>query len=313
MIIFNNRKLIEAKFRNEQEIEDLVNVNSEHFFGPGSVLIPKAKINTKDGFGTIPDGFAIDLASRVWYIVEAELGHHSVWTHIAPQVSKQLLAAQRPETQQLLVEIIVQMVIKDQRVREKFEDEGINEIDVRKILGEILEQPPIIGMPIDTISQDLEDWARTLRNDVKLWIVKKYVEFGNPSVIAYDIPEEYRPVLDTTELDVNSKSGIRSYDVSIGDLITANLLTPGQEIFQKYKPRGGKRRTYRGIIIEDGSVEVLGEKFSSLSYAALKGINDAGSERTTVNGWKSWQTSDGKFLSDIRTQYLAMKEKEAKE
>jgi len=66
--------LIEIKFINEQEIEDLVIANSEHFFGPSSVFIPKVKIKTNDGFGTIPDGFTVDLASRIWYVVEAEQG-----------------------------------------------------------------------------------------------------------------------------------------------------------------------------------------------------------------------------------------------
>jgi hypothetical protein len=313
MIILDERKLIEAKFKDEKEIEDLVIANSEHFFGPSSVLIPKAKIKTKDGFGTIPDGFAVDLATRVWYVVEAELGQHSVWTHIAPQVTKQLLAVSRPETRQILTEIIVQMVTEETTVKEKFEEEGIKEIDIRKVLGEMLEASPIIGMPIDSVSRDLRDWAETLKNDVRLWIVKKYVEFGNPEVVAYDIPEEYRPVLDTTERNGAKKSGIRTYDVSVANLIASELLSPGQELSLNYKPRGGKRKTYKGTLTEDGSLEVLEETFSSLSYAALACIQDAGSERTTVNGWTSWRTADGEVLSQLRDEYLETKEKEAEQ
>ena len=179
MIILQDKKLIETNFTNEQEIEDLTIANSEHFFGPSSVFIPKAKIKTTDGAGTIPDGFAIDLASRTWFIVEAELGHHSVWTHIAPQVTKQLLAAGRAETRQLLTEILVQMVTNDPQVEEKFEEEGIKQIDIRKVLGEIFEKPPIIGMPIDKVTNDLREWAETLKNDVRLWIVRKYSLFGD--------------------------------------------------------------------------------------------------------------------------------------
>jgi len=58
MIIFDDTKLVETKFINEQEIEDLVIANSEHFFGPSSIFLQKTKIKTKDGFGTIPDGFS---------------------------------------------------------------------------------------------------------------------------------------------------------------------------------------------------------------------------------------------------------------
>lgn len=313
MIILENKKLIETKFRNEQEIEDLVISNSEHFFGPSSVFIPKAKIKTKDGFGTIPDGFAVDIPSRVWYVVEAELGHHSVWTHIAPQVTKQLLAVSRPETRQLLTEILVQMVTDDETVKEKFEDEGIKEIDIRKILADIFEKSPIIGMPIDIVSNDLREWAETLKNDIRLWIVKKYSQFGSPEVIAYDIPEEYRPALDTTDRNDQPKSGIRTYDVSLADLVNEGLLSESTELILSYKPRGGKRKTYKGVLVSDGSITVLDQNYSSLSYAALACIQDAGSDRTTVNGWTSWKTRDGKFLLNIRSRYLEKKEKEAEQ
>ena len=57
MIILNDKKFIGTKFQNEQEIEDLVITFSEHFFGPSSIFVPKARIMTFDGFSTIPDGF----------------------------------------------------------------------------------------------------------------------------------------------------------------------------------------------------------------------------------------------------------------
>lgn len=313
MIILDDRKLIETKFKNEQEIEDLVIANSEHFFGPSSVFIPKAKIKTNNGFGTIPDGFAVDLASRIWYVVEAELGHHSVWTHIAPQITKQLLGVSRTETRQLLTEIMVQMVTNDTSVRDKFEDEGIKEIDIRKVLGDIFEKSPVIGMPIDSVSNDLREWAETLKNDVRLWIVKKYSQFGAPEIVAYEIPEEYRPALDTTERNEQPKSGIRTYDVSLADLINAGLLSEETELSLSYKPRGGKQKNYRGILSSDGSITVLEQNYSSLSYAALACIQDAGSDRTTVNGWTSWKTRDGKFLSQLRSEYMKEKEKEAEQ
>lgn len=313
MIILQDKKLIETNFTNEQEIEDLTIANSEHFFGPSSVFIPKAKIKTTDGAGTIPDGFAIDLASRTWFIVEAELGHHSVWTHIAPQVTKQLLAAGRAETRQLLTEILVQMVTNDPQVEEKFAEEGIKQIDIRKVLGEIFEKAPIIGMPIDKVTNDLREWAETLKNDVRLWIVRKYSLFGDQKVIAYDIPEEYRPALDTSDTGQDSKSGIQTFDVTLADLVTAGFLHEGQTIVHSYKPRGGKNRTFNGSLLKDGSIAVLDQTFTSPSYAALACIQEAGSERKTVNGWTSWRTKDGKFLAQVRSEYLAKKEQEAQQ
>lgn len=313
MIILEDKKLIDAKFTDEQEVEGLIMLNSEHFFGPSSIFVSKKKIKTKDGFGTIPDGFAVDLSTRIWYIVEAELSHHNVWTHIAPQVTKQLLAAGRPETRQLLTEILVEMVNEDSSTKEKFDDESIKEIDIRKVLGEIFEKAPIIGMPIDAVTNDLRDWAATLKNDVKLWIVRKYVQFGNPKIVAYDIPEEYRPVFDTTDRELPPKSGIKTYDVSITDLMEEGFLSAGTELNMSYKPRGGKQQIFTAKLEPDGSLKVLNQNFPSPSYAAIFCIQKAGSERTTVNGWTSWKTPDGKFLSELRVDYLEKKEKDAEQ
>jgi len=313
MIILNDKKLIGAEFDNEQEIENVVVDNSEYFFGSSSIFIPKKLIKTKDGFGTIPDGFAIDLSSRSWYVVEVELVKHNVWSHIAPQVAKQLIAVGRPETRQLLEELVVQMVTDDEEVKSKFEEENIDEIDIRKVVDEILSKPPTLGMPIDGVSKDLKDWAETLKHDVNLWVVKKYIEFGSPDNVAYDIPEEYKPAIDTSEEKSKPKSGMAYYDVSLADLLSINLLIPGQTLTMSYKPRGGQRKEYQAVVNEEGTMTVLDKTFRSPSFAALLGIQDAGSGRTTVNGWTSWKTHDEKWLVDLRSSYLQQKEQEAKQ
>ena len=79
-------------------------------------------------------------------------------------------------------------------------------------------------MPIDSVTNDLKEWAETLKNDVRLWVVKKYIQFGKPEIVAYDIPEEYRPRLDTTDRGSKQISGITTYDVSLIDLIDAGII-----------------------------------------------------------------------------------------
>ena len=310
MIIHSDKKFIEAEFDNEQEIENVVIENAEYFFGASSIFLPKKLIRTRDGFGTIPDGFAIDLTSRTWSVVEVELVHHSVWSHIAPQVAKQMIAVATPESRQILEEIVIQMFTESEDMKEKFKEEKIKEINIRKVLGEIFSKPPVIGMPIDKISQDLKDWASTLKNDVRLWLVRKFIEFGSPENVAYEIPEEYRPILDTTEEKENSKSGITYYDVSLADLFDADFLSEGEVLVMSYKPRGGNQKKYKAVITDDGSMIVLDKKFKSPSYAALLGIQNSGSNRKTVNGWTSWKKQNGKFLADIRSDYLRQKEAE---
>jgi len=121
MLIIGDRKFVRTNFNNEDEIERVVIANSEYIFGPSSIYFPKTLIKTLDGVGTIPDGYVIDLASRRWYIVEAELSHHSVWSHIAPQVAKQIIAAGNPDSRQRLVDLAADKTKNDPILLERFD------------------------------------------------------------------------------------------------------------------------------------------------------------------------------------------------
>ena len=178
-------------------------------------------------------------------------------------------------------------------------------------MSEILEKEPLIGLPIDDISNDLKEWARTLRYNVKLWRISKYVELNNPENIIYEFPEEFRPEFDTEKDNETSKSSdsISRYDAKISDLIDAGLINVGDKVIMEYKPRNGEKRKYEGEILEDGSIYVLDQSFSSPSYAALAGIQNAGSDRKTVNGWTSWKLKgQNKTLAEIRKEYIEMNE-----
>ena len=306
MIILNDKKFVSQSFENEEELENVVIEYFEYIFGPDAILLPKKLIKSAEGSGTIPDGFAIDIASQRWFIVEAELAAHGVWSHIAPQVAKQIIAAQQDSSHQLLSHLVIEQVKSSRKTKELFEEHGIPEIDIRHFVEGILKSTPIVGLPIDHVGEDLRQWARTLKNEVKLWTIRKLVDLEDPTSIVYEIPDEYRPTLDTSESSTNT-SGITVYDVSVLDLIEAGLIVDGETFEMQYKPRGGEQKSYFAEIQKDGSMVVLSQQFTSPSYAALHGINDAGSNRSTVNGWTSWKSKNSKTLAEIRKLYLAEK------
>lgn len=315
MLIFGESKYIKTPFTNEDELEQVVVSNYEYLFGPASIYLPKKLIKTVDGIGTIPDGFAIDLGSRKWYLVEAELLNHNVWNHIAPQVSKQVIASLQPLSRKIIEDLAVEQYQMDLLTKEKFDDLGIREINVRKVLSEILEKEPAVGIPIDAISGDLKEWARTLKYNVKLWKITKYIEFNIPNNIVYEFPEEFKPELDTEEEKeiTTGMSEISRYDATILDLIQAGFIEIDEILRMEYKPRNGLRRKYEGIVQQDGSISVFGQSYSSPSYAALAGIQNAGSDRKTVNGWTSWKNKHGRLIADLREEYLRSRDKGMKE
>ena len=308
MLVFKNTKFIKSPFDSEAELEQVILSNYEYLFGPTSFYLPKTKIKTADGVGTIPDGFAIDIDEKKWYLVEAELMHHSVWNHIAPQVTKQILASQQTSTKRVLIDLAVQEYTTYSYKKEKFDDLKIDAVNVRQVIGDILESDPIIGVPIDGVTSDLKDWARTLKYKVKLWVVNKFIELNNSSNVVYEFPEEFKPEWDTAEEDNTQSQSTKAvkYDIKVSDLLAANLLTSGDLLFMQYKPRNGQQKIYEAKVLDDGSLETLGQQFNSPSWAALAGIQDAGSDRITVNGWTSWKNKDGFFLSDLREQLISL-------
>ena len=304
MLVSKNKRYIQAAFDSEEEIERVVAENAQDIFGASSIFFPESLIKTAEGAGTIPDGFAIDLAERRWFVVEAETSKHSVWGHIAPQVAKQVVAAMQPSTKKMIVDLAVKRAQQNSEVGELFAEAKIHQMDVRKVLDEIVAQKPIVGMPIDALSEDLKEWANTLNVKVRLWLVKKYVDFENPKSVFYEIPDDARPVLSTIEEANDAKKIIAQFDVSIFDLVSAGFLKAGDTVTMKYKPRKGESRVYEASIGADGSLTLLGKTFSSPSYAAVYGIQDAGSDRKTVNGWTSWRNSEGQYLSELRENFL---------
>lgn len=307
MLLSHDKKYIKAPFQNESELEQVIIANYEYIFGPSSFYLPKSKIITADGVGTIPDGFVIDIGQRTWYIVEAELISHGVYEHIVPQITKQVVASSQLVAKQKIEELAVDQYSNNQTTKEKFIDAQIEEINVRKIVGDILKTAPIVGIPIDEVNNDLREWATTVKNGMKIWIVRKFVEMGNPANIIYEFPEEFRPQIDTEEVLKTAETTtlkIMQYDVVVLDLIKDGLLKPSDMLLMNYNPRTGHKKKYEAIVHEDGSLSLLGQVFSSPSNAALAGIQDAGSDRKTVNGWTSWKTTDGKTLADLRDEFI---------
>ncbi len=206
MLISGKSKFIKSPFNSEDELKKMVIENADYFFGSSSFCLSGELISSKDGFDVFTDGFAVDIANRQWFIVNVVLAKHNVWSQIVPQVVKQLVAADQSTTKQLIIELIIQQLRLDNNIMKKFNDEGYGNEDegvflneIRDVLGEIFGKSPIIGMPIDSISNDLWNWSETLKSNVKMCIVKQYVESGNSENIIYEIPEESHPELDIAE------------------------------------------------------------------------------------------------------------------
>ncbi|ORJ62518.1 DUF5655 domain-containing protein [Geothermobacter hydrogeniphilus] len=92
------------KYKNENELERMIVEHSSEIFGSNTVYFDlKKKINSKSGFGTIPDGYIIDLNQDKLFLIEVELINHSIKKHILPQISNFIMALDNKDTVEKLV------------------------------------------------------------------------------------------------------------------------------------------------------------------------------------------------------------------
>lgn len=299
MLVSGSDTYISTAFDSEEEIERVVFDNAEALFGPSALYLPKSRISTSGRKITVPDGIVVDLQSNQWYLVEAERASHGTWDHIAPQISAQLTALLRDEMKEKILQAVLDSVKSSEESREIIRELEIPEIELHGRVAAILKRPPVVAIPIDDLAADLEDWASNLKNSVKIWVLKKYVQQGG-SRILYSLPDEATPTLDTTQQLSTTRDATPSGS-AIRKVIAADLLRIGQELWMDYGPKGQPKQRFLGIVKEDG-IEVDGRVYSP-SYAAVACMRKAGGNRKTANGWLHWRTEDGTLIDDLYRQF----------
>lgn len=281
---------------------------AEYLFGSSILFLPKSKVTTLGGAGTIPDGFVIDVESEEWFMVETELATHGTWQHIAPQVSKQLAATDSQATRDSLLKVCLEMVKKNKSAAGVFADLDIPQLEIHGKLQTILSKPPTIAIPIDGIPSDLQSWVKTLKFPVKIWLIEKYQSIDGKDIF-YSIPDENVPTLTTQSAEGEPLSTLASrLSQPFQEVMQAGLIKEGQTVLLDYGPRGKPKKQWKGTLRMDG-IEI-DSKIMSLSAAAVYCIKMSGSQRETANGWIMWKTEDGTYLNKFYNKIFSSQMKD---
>lgn len=299
MLVGSGVQYVPASFADEAEIERVVQDQAEFLFGSGAIFLPKTKIATAGGWGTIPDGFVVDLERECWYLVEAERAIHGTWNHIAPQVSRQLAAVAQLDSRARLVQLTLKEIDGSARLKKLLPELGLKELTVHTRIEQILKQAPIIAIPIDDVPPDLLDWAKTLKNQVKVWKIEKFLRDDTGEVL-YRIPDDTAPTLETRVSPGETSTTQFKGGNLFQRVYAAGFLKNGERLSMEYGPKGREKLEFEAIVRPDG-LEVDGRVYSP-SYAAVHCMKKAGSDRHTANGWVHWRTSAGVLINDLAEQ-----------
>ncbi|SRR5712692_8973956 len=298
MLVSGSDQFSREGFTNESELEGVVQQYAELLFGTNIIYLPQTRIQTIGGAGTIPDAIVIDIEDEVWYVVEAELAHHGTWQHIAPQVTRQLVAAASPASRERLVQLALAQVTESDPLKEKFRELRISDLQIPGRIHQILLKPPTVAIPIDSIPKDLKEWAQLFSNQVKIWVIEKYSSTTDPQRIFFSLPDDNIPSLVTVASPTGGPANVRTTGSQpYQDLINMRPDLIGQSVHMEYTPHGGALKRFDGVLREDG-VEFDGQ-VAALSTAALRCLRQANPMARAANGWKFWRLNSGERLSDV--------------
>ena len=115
----------ESSFDNENELHTWIVANFEDFF-QGTIYLDGFYISTVSGKRGLPDGFALNLNEREWYLVESELLSHGVWPHIAEQITRFIVAIQNPSARRIIRDNFFEKIVSEDLI--EYACEALNTI-----------------------------------------------------------------------------------------------------------------------------------------------------------------------------------------
>lgn len=191
IVVKDGVRYLPHKYRNEDELENLVKEHIEFIFGNNSLFFEKSKIKSKSGIGSIPDGFVLLPLEQKWYIIEVELSQHPLHEHIVSQISRFCSAIKNPATRQKLIDVFDEEVINNPKLNYRYKTIKIKK-ERHKILTEVINRNPEIIIIIDEKTRELEDVCDILPFTPKVIEFKTYQREGfNVPVYIFDTLVSY--------------------------------------------------------------------------------------------------------------------------
>jgi hypothetical protein len=323
-IVLDGIRYLRHDYVDEAELESRFWPQAQVMFGPDAVLIPKAKVRTPGAVAAIPDGFVVDVARRIWYIVEVELAQHDLFAHIVPQVSKFASASESSATRKWLTESFYDVLASEPRAMSYAR--GAGSADMHKLVSDIVEdRKPVLVIVIDKRTQVLDDVSRQLpstprvvefetfdRENTKgtVWL-SCFEALVEPPATGATQAEPQHSSTDTYPVSsLSMPATSKASHVTLGELASAGLVSDGQTVYlcdgRKQKVGGESAKL---VVLADKLRWTDGEehKFTPLALALLRKYRKVGAAQKSIQGPRYWVTEGRKTLVDLYDEYRRLR------
>lgn len=175
LLLKDGVRYLPYRYKNERELQDLVQSSIQHLFGPDALFFPGVRIGAargQSGAKGIPDGFVLVVPKGKWYIIEVELANHSYFDHIAPQVMR-FYAAWENETRRKELKDRFADAIQESPVKvEVLSRHGIKE--AYRFVSDVLEREPILAVIVDEEVEDLDQLKKVVQFDIQSSVFRTF-------------------------------------------------------------------------------------------------------------------------------------------
>lgn len=162
----------------ENELERDVIEHAEDIFGSHSFFLPKRRLKSRAGLGSIPDGFVIDFKHRRWFAVEVELSSHNIYNHIVPQVTRFARALESADQKVKLVDAFYDWFKADEiRFAKAKAVIGTSEL-LEAVRDVVHSKAPTVIIIVDEHNDELAETLRSLPLEASVVEFKTYIREG---------------------------------------------------------------------------------------------------------------------------------------
>lgn len=201
MLLKDGARYLPYRYKNELELQHLVQSNIHQLFGPDAFFFPGVRIGAgrgHNGAKSIPGGFVLVVPKKKWYIVEVELADHSYFDHIVPQVMRFYAAwedtSRRNELKDRFTDAIQESPVKV----ETLSRHGIKE--VYRFVSDMLEQEPTLAVVINEEVKDLDQLKSVVQFDVQSSVFRTFTREGVSDLVPIFMIDALEKVKTTPEL-----------------------------------------------------------------------------------------------------------------
>jgi hypothetical protein len=231
MLWSSSKQFLDEPFEKEDELEKAVIELARPLFGDARFYLDvKKKIGGKGKITNIPDGYLLDLSSKVepkLYVVENELETHDPLEHVALQILKFSLSFE--QSPQQVKNIVRDCLAKDKSVLDKCSKYAVENghENVDRLLDKIIHRPDAFNalVIIDEASEELKKvlWSR-FKFPVEILTIQRH------STSSGERMYHFEPFLDDIGGQIDSVQGQGATSISTIDPSNLDtIVVPAQE------------------------------------------------------------------------------------